>query len=293
MDYFTVKQNYYTGNYSQVLKEIDVLGADDTTLFYKARSQIALGSYESNASAGQLGASFDSYNAFLKSKKIEDVSIKEDSASNYELVLLASANAIVGDYETASQLCNKGIDSDEEVGKLELLLLAVEISLLNEKPTIAKALYDNFVNQKTAQGEFSSEDELIVNLAESYIKFFTNVDTTSSNFYYYSEISQSFSTWSAQLRLLNSHLQQGHLTEAQDIVKVLESEYYSVQQKEQADLFKPELLVQKITLSAMQDDGNIESLRTELKSLAPEHAYLKNNEKINNKFDELVVKYSS
>ncbi|EDO15058.1 hypothetical protein Kpol_411p3 [Vanderwaltozyma polyspora DSM 70294] len=295
MDYFSVKQSYYTGNFAQVLKEIvkQEDQTDATLLFYKARALLALGKYESQASSGAFGKVFDAYTEFLKSKnasKLEKLVVKDDSTP-FELFLIAAAKAILGDYESSLNLCVQGIDSDVVVGSAELLLLAIEVALLNSQSNVAVTMFENYTN---ANGnEISSEDELIINIAESYIKFATNKDTTTSNYYQFEELAQSFPTWKTQLSLLNSHLQQGNIDQAEEIVNTLESDYYSVEQKESAELYNPHFLASKITLSIMQGSANTDELRNELTKLAPTHSYSQNNKEINTKFNELVAKYSS
>lgn len=295
MDYFSIKQSYYTGSYSQVLKELakQEVDSDDTLLFYKAKVQTTLKQYESNASAGTLGNALDAYNEFLKSKnisKLEKLIVKE-SATPFELHLIASAKAVLGEYEDSLKFCVQGIDSDEVVGTSELLLLAIEVALLNEQYNVASTLFLNYTSAHN--DEISNEDELIINIAESYIKFATNQDATTSNFYHFEELAQSFPTWRTQLGLLNLHLQQGSIPQAEEIVNTLESDYYMVEQKDIAEVFLPHLLASKITLAIMQGDENVDQLRTELVKLAPEHSFSKTNKEIHSKFDELVSKYSS
>ncbi|CCF56424.1 hypothetical protein KAFR_0B01250 [Kazachstania africana CBS 2517] len=296
MDYFAIKQNYYSGNYVDALKEIESShgsDSDETLIFYRSKVQLALQKYTPGTNSTRLAKLFDLYYSFLQSKDISELKaeVNEESTKPYELNILATALAILGKLDDALKYCVKGIDSEEQLGKTELLLCAVEVALLNGKFSIASTIFENY----TSLDDFavSSENELIINLAESYIKFATNKDTTGSNFYYYEELAQTFPTWKTQLGLMNLHLQQGNIVEAQGIVDLLESDYYSVNQKEAADLYKPHFLANKITLSIMQGASNTEDLKNQLADLDPEHSLIKSDKQVNAKFDEIVARYSS
>lgn len=155
--------------------------------------------------------------------------LKDKQNSPYELYLLATAQAILGDLDKSLETCVEGIDNDEAEGTTELLLLAIEVALLNNNVSTASTIFDNYTN--AIEDTVSGDNEMILNLAESYIKFATNKETATSNFYYYEELSQTFPTWKTQLGLLNLHLQQRNIAEAQGIVELLLSDYYSVEQK--------------------------------------------------------------
>ncbi|CCH61733.1 hypothetical protein TBLA_0F01910 [Henningerozyma blattae CBS 6284] len=299
MDYFRLKQTYYTGEYKQALKEIESLPVDDTTLFYKGLTLITLSKYETLTSSStehnDLIESMDLYSKFIKDKKlIKDLESKIELSSSkpFQLFLLASAKAINREFDESLNICVAGIDGDETLGVPELLLLAIEVSLLNDQPSVAKTMYDNYTNNFGDQ--INSENELILNLAESYIKFVTHKDTTTSNFYYFEELAQSFPTWLTQLSLLNLHLQQKNVIEAEQIISTLESDYYSKEQKDLAAIYYPNLLTAKIILSSMKAKyDNINDLREELKKVDPNNSYIKEHDQLNLKFDEVVAKYSS
>lgn len=295
MDFFSIKQNYYTGDFVHALQDIEKHSEskDDTLLFYKLKTLLALKKYEAGSSqTNPIGATFDLYVKYLKSRDISALEshVNTETASPYELYLLASALAIEGRYDESLEVCVYGIDNSESTGTTELLLLAIQVTLLNGQFSIAQTLFDNFIGAQ--EDNITSEDELIINLAESYIKFATNQDTTSSNFYYFEELAQTFPTWKTQLGLLNLHLQQSNIEEAQGIVNVLESEYYSVEQKEAAELYKPHFLANKITLSILSGSNDVDELKKELEQLDPNHVLIQNNRMINANFDEIVAKYN-
>lgn len=293
MNYFTIKQSYYTGDYQQTLQEIAKLNkvSDDTLTFYKHSAGLALGRLEPEGS-GKLDKAFNSYYEFLHSKDIAQLKqvVSKDNGSPFELFLLALAESVLGNYEGSLETCVAGIDSGEPVGTPELLLLAVQVALLMGRASTASTMLGNYASAN--EELLSSEDELIVNLAESYVKYATNQETTRSNFYYFEELSQSVPSWKTQLALLNSHLQQGNLPEASAVVDLLESEHY-MEQKEVAKLYRPHFLASKISLSIALNNGGADELRKELAQLAPDHAFSKSHSDIEAKFDELVAKYSS
>lgn len=295
MDYFTVKQSFYNGSYEKVLEEASKLGkVEDVTIkYYQLRSELALGQLKAGGD-DSLSQAFALYETFLKDSK-HDLSKLESHVKGknclYHLNLLASAQAIKGDVEESLKTCVEGIDSGNEVGVPDLLLLAIEVALLNNKASTASTMFENYTS--TNADSLSSEDELIINLAESYIKFATNVDTSSSNFYHFEELAQTFPTWKSQLGLLNLQLQQGNTTEAQSIVDLLESEYYSKNQ-EAVQLYKGNFLANKITLAIMEGEkSKAEELRSELKQFAPNHGFNKTHEELTSKFNEIVVKYKN
>lgn len=294
MDFFSVKQNYYTGNYKQTLQEVERLGnsEDETAEYYKLKAELALKKYNKNSSTTKFGKIFDHYVEFLKNKDISSLEKEIDlgNSSTFEVHLLASAYAILGRLDESLDACVRGIDGNSETGISELVLLAIQVALLNSKHSIAQTMFENYV--ETHQDSMKSEDELIINLSESYIKFASNQDTTSSAFYYYEELAQTFPTWKTQLGLLNLHLQQGNVNEAQGIVDLLNSDYYSVEQKEAGDLFKPHFLASKITLGIMQGSEDVDDLKKELENIAPDHVFVKKDKEINAAFDEIVGKYS-
>lgn len=294
MNYFTLKQAYYAGDYAQTLQEVSKLNkvSDDTLTFYSNLASLALGQLTTVEGTSPLATAFGAYQTFLESRNITKLeeAVSKESSSPFEIFLLASAEAIQGKFDDSLQTCVAGIDSDEPVGTPELLLLAVEVALLNRQPSVASTMLENYSSAN--EDHISSEDELIMNLADSYVKYSTNQETTRSNFYYFEELAQTFPTWKSQLGLLNLHLQQGNLPEAKALVDLLESEYYTEQQKEVAKLYRPHFLANKITLAIAQGDENTDKLREELAELAPESSFIKLHKDTNAKFDEVVAKYS-
>lgn len=296
MNYFTLKQAYYTGDYSQTLQEAAKFNkvSDDTLTFYKDSASLALGQSISSEDSSPLGKAFHAYGKFLQSRDISQLQnlISKETSSPFELYVLASAEAILGNFEDSLQTCVTGIDNDEPLGTPELLLLAVEVALLNGQASIASTMLDNYTSAN--EDQISSEDELILNQAESYVKYATNTETTRSNFYYFEELAQTFPTWKSQLGLLNLHLQQGNIPEAEAVVNQLESEFYKEGPKEPvAKLYRPHFLASKISLSIARNDGKTDELRQELEKLAPESTYSKLHTEANTKFDEVVAKYNS
>ncbi|CAI4064596.1 hypothetical protein SKDZ_09G0900 [Saccharomyces kudriavzevii ZP591] len=292
MDYFNIKQNYYTGNFVQCLREIEKFNktTDNTLLYYKAKTLLALKQYQSQDSSSKLGKALDLYAQFLDTKDITELEslLKDKHSSPFELHLLATAQAILGKLDESLETCVEGIDNDESEGTTELLLLAIEVSLLNNHVSTASTIFDNYTN--TIEDTVTGDNEMILNLAESYVKFAMNKEAATSNFYYYEELSQTFPTWKTQLGLLNLHLQQKNVAEAQGIVELLLSDYYSVEQKENAALYKSSFLADQITLALMQGLG-IEDLTNQLVEVDHEHEFIKHHQEIDAKFDQIVGKY--
>ena len=295
MDYFGVIQNFYSGNYAQVLQEIEKVGgpSDDTLLFYEFKTEIALGTYHPKSTTSKLSHAADLYYQFLTSRDTSDIEAKTNlnSSTPYELNFLATAQAIAGKLEESLQTCVHGIDGDETIGVTELVLLAIQVALLSGQPQVALTIYNNY--NASIEETRSSESEIMMNLAESYIKFATNVGTRTSNFYYFEELSHSLPSWSTQLGLLNLHLQQGNIEESRGIVDLLESDYYSVGQKKEAQLFAAHFLANKITLALMEGTGDVDALRSEIRELDPDHEFVKNEMDANAKFDELVATFEN
>lgn len=300
MDYFNIKQDYYTGNFKHCLQEINSLPElDNTGLYYKLKCQFALGESFNNADlATKFGKIFQQYVQSLQESPVSGSNLQSlidmNDTDAFELNLLATLHGIEGNFDESLKTCVHAIDNLENTdGMVELVLLAVQIALLNKQPQVAQTIYENFVSLKDDQ--LTSETELVINLMESYIKFATNVDTMSSNFYYFEEMAQTYSTWKTQLNLLNLHLQQGNLVEANDIINILESDYYSKEQLESASLYKSDFLASKITLAVLEGKNivTINELKDELKNANSSHPLIKNDLEINGKFDEIVVKYNA
>lgn len=299
MDYFSVIQNYYAGSYVETLQEIEKIfdSQDNTLVFYKAKAEMALKKYVADSNTTGLSKALCAYSAFLKDRKITQLKsiVIVGSSNGFELFLLASAQTILGELSDALELCVKGLDGVETEedkssnGYIELSLLAVQIALLNDDFTTATNVFTS-IDQRL---NLTNEGEIIVNLAEAYLKFAQNQDTSGLNFYYFEELAQTYPNWKTQLGLLNLHLQQSNIAEAQGIVDALESDYYQVEQTDSADTFKPHFLAAKITLAIMQGSEKVEQLREELTELDPEHPFVKNHKEINSKFDELVSKFKA
>lgn len=295
MNYFAIKQAYYTGDFAQTLQEIAKFNkvSDDTLLFYKHSASLKIGQFAQNEGSSNLDKAFSAYKTFLETRdlsKLQDV-ISIDNGSPFELHVLASAQGVLGDFDESLQTCVVGIDNDESEGTPELLLLAVEIALLSNQASAAATMLENY--NSANEDHITGEDELILNLAESYVKYATNQETTRSNFYYFEELAQTFPTWKTQLGILNLHLQQGNIPEARSIVEVLESDYYSEEQKSLAEVYKPHFLASKLTLSILENNHETEQLRAELASLDPESAFNKQHKEVEARFDEISAKYSS
>ncbi|CUS23304.1 LAQU0S09e01772g1_1 [Lachancea quebecensis] len=294
MDLFTVKQQYYSGNYKQALKEIEKLGSSDqdAVVFYRAKSLIALGKYEKDSSQSGLAAALNAYADIVAgSGSFEDLESAVSGNKNaFSLNLLASAQAIQGQSEDAVKTCLEGLDSNETQGLAELVLLAVQISASGPSSGSGSSASNILQNFLAAHEEYANEDEIIVNLAESCVNFVAGREITGSNFYFYEELCQTLPSWKSQLGLMSLHLQQSHLPEAQAIVDLLESEYYQ-NQEESAKLYAPQLLANKITLTAMQG-ARVDELRSQLLELQSDHPLCQNYKTNNAKFDEVVAKYA-
>lgn len=295
MNYFTVKQSYYAGDFAQALQEISKFDkvSDDTLVFYKSQSQIELGQFEPQSTSTPLEQAFAAYYEFLQTRDLSKLSgqISKETASPFELYVLASGEAISSQFEESLMTCVQGIDNDEIIGTPELLLLAVQVALLNGQASAAQTMLENY--NAANEDSISSDDEIIISLAESYVKFATNQETARSNFYYFEELSQTFPTWKTQLGLMNVHLQLGNLPEAQTILETLESEYYSVEKNQEAQQYRQHLLVNKISLFIAQGNSAVDQLRQQLAQEAPGNSYTKNHKEAVSKFDGLVAKYSS
>lgn len=295
MNYFTIKQNYYAGDFSQTLQEISKFNKvdDDTLVFYRSQSQLGLNQFEPQSKATPLEQAFSAYYGFLNRKDLSQLSnqVSKENGSPFELYVLASGEAILGQFDESLMTCVQGIDNDEPAGTPELLLLAVQVALLSGQTSTAQTMLENY--SAANEDGISSEDEIIIALAESYVKFATNQETTRSNFYYFEELSQTFPTWKTQLGLLSMHLQIGNLPEAQTIVDTLESDYYSVEQKQAAQQYKQHLLASKVSLYIAQGEKDVDQLRQQLVQEAPENSYVKQHKECNAKFDDVVAKYSS
>ena len=288
MDYFTIKQQFYTGNFDQVLKEIAKFNKtqDDTLVYYKNRSLIALGRFERGEEEGNLLASaFTVFYEFLqKGKDLNrlESAVDKTGRSPFALNLLVSALAISGDFDRALEVAVEGIDSEQAIGTPELLLTAVQVALLHGQATVAATMYENYHSLQ----EQTDEDEIILNFAESYINFNQGKQITGSNFYFYEELSQTFPSWKTQLGLLNLHLQQSHIPEAQEIIELLESDFY--QEKDEASTYKPDLLANKITF-IIQSGGHADELRSELRQLQPSHPLCIQTDANNATFDLSLI----
>ncbi|AMD19963.1 HCL188Wp [Eremothecium sinecaudum] len=290
MDYFSLKQQFYTGNYKQVLSDIEKHKTDsnDTVVYYKNRSQLALNKYEKGEKSQGLDALFDSYADFLSNKKklvaFEKVAAKIPGL--YVANLLACAKAVSGDLSGAWETCTSHLDEDSGSGAAELLLTAIQVGLVSGQHRQAAGLLENFM----AARDIAPEDEIIINMAESYVHFHTSQHASGSNFYLYEELCQTFPSWKTQLGLLNLQLQQGNLPEAKAVIDLLEDEFY--QKMAGADTYKADLLANKVTYAVMNgEDASI--FRSELGQICPAHPLIKAHEECNTKFDAIVARYTA
>lgn len=301
MDHYKLKQAFYLGDYATALEESSSL-ADETAVFYNAFSAILLSQSTQDLSThGTLGKLLMAYEKFVSSKSKDTSSIKSlieniETAKPFEIYVLVSVLIVSGDLDEAFELGNQFInsysDNENLIGLFELLLLVIQASILNNHANIANKLFTSFTKNFNIHDTLSNENELIINLAESLIKFALNEDTTTSNFYYFDELSQTSPNWLTNLNLLNLQLQQLNDVEAQNIIDVLESEHYNTGTIPK--YYKSNLLANKITLNLMKGEtANIDELRKELKQVDPEHVYLKTHNELNAKFDEVVSKYSA
>ncbi|SCU82429.1 LANO_0B06194g1_1 [Lachancea nothofagi CBS 11611] len=293
MDLFSVKQQYYTGNFKEALSNVEKLGSSDSAAveFYKAKCLQALNPSESYKSQTPLGLVFQAYSATLEGGdlgKLEELVDKHKSL--FALNLWATAQATQGELESALQTCIDALASigDLGMGATELVLLAVQISVLEpQRASSASMILQNFL---AAHEEYPNEDEIIVNLAESYANFALGREISGSNFYFYEELCQTLPCWKSQLGLLSLHLQQKNIPEAQAIVDLLESDFYQ-DQNQSAKLYTPELIANKITLAAMQGE-HVSELRDQLLRSNPKHQLCQKYTANNAKFDEIVAKYA-
>lgn len=293
MDFFAVKQQFYTGNYEETLTEVAKFNKtqDDTLTYYKNRALLALGQFSpTNSSSEALDTVFNAYYHFLQDTSSDLAKLEQavDAAGRSPLALnlLVTALTIQGDFSKALEVAVEGIDSDQVTGTAELLLTAIQVTLLNNQPSLATTMFENF----QALQEQSSEDEIVLNLAESYINFNLAKEVTSSNFYFYDELSQTFPSWKTQLGLLSLHLQQANLPESKAIIDLLESDFYT--SKPEAAVYNADLLANKITYTILSGK-DASQLRGDLKQLKPTHPLCVVDEANNKAFDQIVAKYSA
>ncbi|SCU98622.1 LAFA_0G19196g1_1 [Lachancea sp. 'fantastica'] len=292
MDMFNVKQQYYTGNYKEALSYVEKQADDNSEVaeFYKAQCLRALGQIESFQSQSSLKPVLEAYVTALESGNL---SALENAVSTHKslfsLNFLASALAAQGELESALQTCNEGLTGELGPGATELALLAVQIAVLDpRKASKGAQILQNYL--AATEDTYSNDDEIIINLAESYVNFALGREVSGSNFYFFEELSQTLPSWKTQLALLSSHLQQSNIPEAQAIVDLLESEFYQTQ-TESAKLYTTELMANKITLAAMQGQ-HIDEIRQSLLEISPNHPLSQDYNTNNAKFDEIVARYA-
>lgn len=285
MDYYNIKKLFYTGNFSKVLKEISKFddSKDEILLYYKNRSLLALKKYKIGSNPV-----FDEYAIFLESKDIAELCILvEQNETLFNLNLLACSQAIIGKFDDSLKTCVKGMDSNFKHGKAELLLTGVQAAILSERTSVGLSLLESY---NSSNDTFSNENEIIITLCEAYINFHLNKEMTNSNFYMFSELIDSYPSWTTQLSLFNVQLQQHNLSDCKSTLELLESDYY--QSMPESELFKADLLSNKITFKILNGDNDeIIPLRNELFELNPKHPLCLSNLENNRKIDELVGKY--
>ncbi|AAS51191.1 ACL037Wp [Eremothecium gossypii ATCC 10895] len=281
MDYFSVKQQFYTGNYRQALQEAEKHKTDDdTVVYYKSMAQLALKEYSKGSGNAGLQAVFDAYVDCRESGALDKLKqAAEAHPGPYSANLVACAQAAGGDYEGALATCKDG-------DAAELVLTAVQAALLAGQQAAAAALFEAYV----AAHEQAGEDEIVLNTAEAYLNFARSREAMGSNFYFFEELCQTFPSWRSQLGLLNLHLQQAHLPEARAIIDLLEDEYYGAMAG--AAAFRADLLACKITYAAMNGDETA-ALRAELQELDAAHPLIQKHLENDASFDAIVEKYSS
>ncbi|SCU96102.1 LAME_0F14884g1_1 [Lachancea meyersii CBS 8951] len=292
MNFFSVKQQYYTGNFKAALSSLEKHPENSSEIaeFYKAKCLQALDQLSSFQSQSALGPVFEAYTAAIDTGDLANL---EKAASNHKslfaLNLLATAQATQGQLESALETCNEALAGDLGPGATELALLAVQVSVMDpRRASVGAQILQNFLAAK--EDNYANEDEIIVNFAESYVNFALGREVSGSNFYFFEELSQTLPCWKTQLALLSSHLQQSNLPEAQTIVDLLDSEFYQ-NQTESAKLYTPEFIANKITLAAMQGE-HVDALRDELLQTTPNHPLCRDYKTNNAKFDEIIAKYA-
>ncbi|SCU91590.1 LADA_0F10858g1_1 [Lachancea dasiensis] len=303
MDLFAVKQQYYTGNYKEALSRAaqNASESSETVEFYRTKCQQALGQLDVPNSATPLGAVFTEYFASAKGGDLSKLekAVAEAPSSLFVVNVWATAQARAGELEKALKTCTDALEDATGPGAVELALLAVQIAVVagqkvgsgtagSTGSSAGARILQNFL---AANDEYPNEDEIVVNMADSYVNFALGRETSGSNFYFYEELCQTLPCWKSQLGLLSLHLQQQNLPEAQAVVELLESEFYQ-NQSESAALYTPELLANKVTLAAMHGE-HPDAIRAELLDVKPEHP-LSENYRVNDaKFDEIVAKYGA
>lgn len=288
MDYFSIKQNFYTGNYKQVLQDIsnehDL--SNNTAVYYKCRSQLALNKYKHSGAKNGLDAVFNAYHQCLKSKNSECImNLASNTTELYAINLLVCSQAVTGNLAKAWETCVKHLDIASGAGAPELLLTAVQIGLAAAQYGQVVAIFEAY----STTHEISNEDELIINLAESYIHFIRSENVSGSSFYLYEELCHTYPSWKTQLGLLNLQLQKLNLPEASTIFETLESDSYAAMVE--SSVFKADFVANKITYAVMNGESS-DKLREQLHEIDSNHPLIKAHVENEAKFDAIVAKYS-
>ena len=297
MNLFTVKQQYYTGNYNSCLQELSKVesNSNDTYLYYKCKCLLATNDVESVSAENDttLSKAFAAYVQFLGSPDESSLSALEnivfsDPSSLYSLILLGTAYSILGQFEKSYTFALENFSNAKtsQEGYVELLLLIVQDLIYLEDSGKALKLFNKFLSETD---DLKNEDEIITSFIEGYLNFNTHTEVNNgSAFYFFEDLNHTNPSYKTNLMLLNLHLQNKNLEEANSIVQLLESEFYA----DSKQLFLSDLLVAKITYGLLKGE-DVKVLRRELLELDPNHTYCVKHLDISSKLDAIVAKYNS
>lgn len=297
MNLFTVKQQYYTGNYNSCLQELSKVesNSNDTYLYYKYKCLLATNDIKSvNAENDTIfSKALAAYVQFLGSpdesllSTLENV-VLSDASSLYTLILLGTAYSISGQFEKSYTFALENFSNanSSQEGYVELLLLVVQNLIYLEDSGKALKIFNKFLSETD---DLKNEDEITTSFIEGYLNFHTHTEVTNgSAFYFFEDLNHTNPSYKTNLMILNLHLQNKNLEEANSIIQLLEGEFYADSKK----LFLSDLMVAKITYGLLQGE-DVKALRKELLELDPSHTYCVKHMDISFKLDSIVAKYNS
>lgn len=208
----------------------------------------------------------------LKRNEAEALSTVESlgAVKGIALILVATTLQIAGKSEEALSML-----ADHQ-GDLEAVALRVQIYLSKNRTDLAL--------KEVSAARSWAQDNLLVNLAESWVGLRIGGEKYQQAFYVFEELAQAASTSSSQ-NLISQAISEIHLGR-------LEEAEAALQQVLTNDKHNPEAIVNSIVLNSISG-CDVSQLLLDLEKITPDHTFLRDIQEKKVLFDKAGQKYSS
>lgn len=302
---YTIRNQFYTNQHGKVKAyDLGLFSPENQlkVLEYQIRSTIAFGEdaselivsgrtkFPDNEAFFQLLSAWDD----LKSFGTDDSTYFDDiDVAEFELQAVLTTIYLVKfgkDIDQAIKFLTSYIDNTNALAKyneLEPFLVLVQLHLIQGNFTAANKIFVSL-----SKFPDSTRDSIIYQVLESWLLSIKGeTENINNSYYFYDELLSSDFDDDTQgkLKILNVlfvlTLQLKHIPEAQELYAQIKE----LEQKPNAD-FIANLIAYDYLING---GNNVDSLVGELKSADPDHAFVGDWLEKNERFDEIVAKYSS